>query len=56
MKTQTVALAAIAFDAGTQIRAAINEHVVAVAVDIYNKGVGPRAKDRLPSWWKQAEE
>lgn len=29
--------------------------VASVVVDIYNKGVGPRAKDRLPSWWKEAE-
>lgn len=31
-----------------------NQCVAAVVVDIYNKGVGPRAKDRLPSWWKEA--
>jgi hypothetical protein len=29
--------------------------IAATIVDIYNKGVGPRAKDRLPSWWKEAE-
>lgn len=29
--------------------------VAAAVVDIYNKGVGPRAKDRLPSWWQEAE-
>lgn len=28
--------------------------VAAAVVDIYNKGIGPRAKDRLPSWWKEA--
>jgi hypothetical protein len=27
--------------------------VAATVVDIYNRGVGPRAKDRLPSWWKE---
>lgn len=27
----------------------------ATIVDIYNRGVGPRAKDRLPSWWKSEE-
>lgn len=26
--------------------------VAATLVDVYNKGVGPRAKDRLPAWWK----
>jgi hypothetical protein len=26
--------------------------VAATLVDIYNKGAGPRASDRLPSWWK----
>lgn len=30
--------------------------IAASVVDVYNKGVGPRAKDRLPSWWKEAEE
>lgn len=30
--------------------------VAATIVDIYNKGAGPRAKDRLPSWWKSASE
>lgn len=25
--------------------------VAATVVDIYNKGLGPRASDRLPSWW-----
>lgn len=30
--------------------------IAATVVDIYNKGVGPRAKDRLPSWWKTADE
>ena len=29
--------------------------VAAAVVDIYNKGLGPRAKDRLPSWWQEAE-
>lgn len=29
--------------------------VAATMVDIYNKGVGPRAKDRLPSWWKPTD-
>jgi uncharacterized iron-regulated protein len=29
--------------------------VAASVVDIYNKGVGPRAGSRLPSWWKEAE-
>lgn len=29
--------------------------VAAAIVDIYNKGAGPRAKDRLPSWWKEQE-
>lgn len=29
--------------------------VAATVVDIYNKGLGPRAADRLPSWWKEAE-
>lgn len=29
--------------------------VAAAIVDIYNKGLGPRAADRLPSWWKEAE-
>lgn len=29
--------------------------VAATVVDIYNKGVGPRAKDRLPSWWAEAQ-
>lgn len=28
--------------------------VASVVVDIYNRGAGPRAKDRLPSWWKEA--
>lgn len=28
--------------------------VAASIVDIYNRGLGPRAKDRLPSWWKEA--
>lgn len=28
--------------------------VAAVVVDIYNKGLGPRAANRLPSWWKEA--
>lgn len=30
--------------------------VAAAVVDIYNKGRAPLAKDRLPSWWKLAEE
>jgi hypothetical protein len=29
--------------------------VAASVVDIYNKGLGPRANDRLPSWWKEAD-
>lgn len=30
--------------------------VAAAVVDIYNKGAGgPRSKDRLPSWWQEAE-
>jgi hypothetical protein len=29
--------------------------VAAAVVDMYNRGLGPRAKDRLPSWWKEAE-
>lgn len=29
--------------------------VAASVVEIYNKGAGPRAKNRLPSWWKEAE-
>lgn len=29
--------------------------VAATVVDIYNKGKGPRAGDRLPAWWKEAE-
>lgn len=29
--------------------------IAATVVDIYNKGIGPRGKDRLPSWWKSAE-
>lgn len=28
--------------------------VAATVVDIYNKGLGPRAADRLPAWWKEA--
>ena len=28
--------------------------VAAAVVDIYNKGRAPLAKDRLPSWWKEA--
>lgn len=30
--------------------------VAATIVDVYNKGVGPRQKDRLPSWWKVVGE
>lgn len=30
--------------------------VAATVVDIYNKGIGPRGKNRLPSWWKAAAE
>lgn len=30
--------------------------VAATVVDIYNRGLGPRAADRLPSWWKEANE
>jgi hypothetical protein len=26
--------------------------VAAAVVDLYNRGLGPRASDRLPSWWK----
>lgn len=29
--------------------------IAAVVVDSYNRGLGPRAKDRLPSWWKSAD-
>lgn len=29
--------------------------VAATVVDIYNKNLGPRSNDRLPSWWKEAE-
>lgn len=29
--------------------------VAAVVVDLYNKGLAPRATDRLPSWWQEAE-
>lgn len=29
--------------------------VAATVVDIYNKGLGPRAKNRLPDWWKEAD-
>jgi uncharacterized protein DUF6551 len=29
--------------------------VAAAVVDLYNRGEGPRSKDRLPSWWKEAE-
>jgi hypothetical protein len=28
--------------------------VAAAVVDLYNKSEGPRSKDRLPSWWKEA--
>lgn len=28
--------------------------VAAAVVDIYNRGTGPRAANRLPSWWKEA--
>lgn len=28
--------------------------VAATVVEIYNRGLGPRAKNRLPSWWKEA--
>jgi hypothetical protein len=28
--------------------------VAATVVDIYNKGLGPRAGKRLPTWWKEA--
>lgn len=30
--------------------------IAAAVVEAYNKGVGPRAKDRLPSWWKEADD
>lgn len=29
--------------------------IAASAVELYNKGRGPRANDRLPSWWKEGE-
>lgn len=29
--------------------------VAATLVEVYNKGLGPRAKDRLPDWWKSSE-
>ena len=29
--------------------------VAAAVVDLYNKGMGPRDKTRLPSWWKDTE-
>lgn len=29
--------------------------IAATVVDIYNRGMGPRAGDRLPSWWKEAQ-
>lgn len=29
--------------------------VAAAVVALYNKGLGPNAKDRLPSWWQEAE-
>ena len=29
--------------------------VAAAVVDLYNKGLGPRAKDRLPAWWKESQ-
>jgi hypothetical protein len=28
--------------------------IAATVVDIYNKGIGPRASNRLPSWWKES--
>lgn len=28
--------------------------VAASVVEIYNKGIGPRAASRLPAWWKEA--
>jgi hypothetical protein len=28
--------------------------VASAVVDIYNKGLGPRSKHRLPAWWKEA--
>lgn len=30
--------------------------VAAVVVETYNGGLGPRAGDRLPSWWKESTE
>ena len=30
--------------------------VAATVVDVYNRGLGPRAKDRLPSWWAADDE
>jgi hypothetical protein len=29
--------------------------VAATVVDTYNRGLGPRAADRLPAWWKESE-
>lgn len=29
--------------------------IAATVVDIYNRGVGPRAKERLQSWWKEVD-
>ncbi len=28
--------------------------IAATIVEVYNRGIGPRGKDRLPSWWKEA--
>lgn len=30
--------------------------IAATVVEVYNRGLGPRANDRLPSWWKHAED
>ena len=30
--------------------------VAATIVEIYNKGAGPKAKDKLPSWWSEASQ
>jgi hypothetical protein len=29
--------------------------IASTVVDIYNRGAGPRAKDRLPSWWREGQ-
>lgn len=30
--------------------------IAATVVEVYNRGAGPRAKDRLPSWWAEADQ